>query len=202
MAIPLPSTRALKITLAGAALTSGMAHGALIYQDFETTLTDTDSTIVNSDTTIGSIHFDGSVLTLDHDNGAVDAISFAAVDDYLFQGAPKVNAATMTVSGSFSQLSEAIPAGETLSLASNWIESSEPLTGSGTGVFAGFKTGSDVGWIRYDYTADGKTIVIHDAVVETDPNTPVVVGVVPEASGMGLAALALGAAGLRRRRSS
>ena len=88
-------------------------------------------------------------------------------------------------------------------LTSGFVASNTSIVPSGTGdFFVGFSNNGTVGWFSVDFGGIGNDVVLGPG--QANPSGSVTVGVtaVPEPAGGALAALALGAVCLRRRRKN
>jgi hypothetical protein len=193
---------AATVTLLG----GGAAHAAIVYQSFETTLSDPSTTDANSAATIGSILFDGTTITI-ASTTANGGATFSAIDNYTLSGQAKVAGSSIQANGGYVQTPGFLNAGDVIGEAFTqtltFINFPTNPVDSKDNLYLGISTPDHrYGWVRFGYTNAGKTITIHDVAFQTAPNTPITAGVstVPEASSFGLVALAGGAAALRRKR--
>lgn len=193
------SNSQLTAYLAGtAALAALPAQGALIYQNFNLTLSEGNITAIDGG--IGTIRFDGSQITVS--NTAADGgATLYSTEHYVFDNTPKTDLGRRTVGSGYLQSPGYLSTGFSLSDASTLISTSVPLTGELDSVYFGLQTtNKNFGWAKISSSDNGQTIILHQVAFESVANAPITVGVVPEPSTSLLTALAGGAVVLRRRR--
>lgn len=200
-----PHLRLLRYLTTTTAVGGGLAHGAVVYQSFELSLTDADSTVTNPDQTLAAIRFDGTSVTLTH-SATGGALSLSADDAYLATPTdPKTNQGGRLAGSPYLQTATILGLGDVIASGFTAAGTSNlEFSGSATDQYLGVSApGGYLGWVRFSYGNDGTTVTVHDAAFETVAGRSILAGtLVPEPSSLGLAGLAGGLAFLRRRRSA
>lgn len=207
-----PLFRKLAAYAATATALSGSAKGTIVYQDLnDLLLTDPDPAASNGNTdSIGAIRFNGMSVVFNHTSTG-GAATFNAIEQ-IGTGKPP-SLATIFASGGYVQTPEILAFGDLIGAAFTQTNTTMNIpAGSGENLFMGISTPThQYGWVRFSYTETGKTITLHDAAFQSDPNVTIhagetgqagMLGTVPEPSAAGLLGLAGGVAALRRRRSA
>lgn len=204
-----PLSKKLAAYAVTAAAMGGSARAAIVHLDIDFVLSDPDTNAINSDKTIGAIKFDGQSVIFAH-TGAGGAATFNAIDQLSSTKTP--TAATIYANQGYVQTPELLSLGDEIGAAFTQTNTTMYFpAGSGEDLYLGVSTpANQYGWVHFSYTADGKTVTIHDAAFQSDPFTTIkagekgagLVGGVPEPSSAALAGLAGGLLALRRRRAA